>query len=48
MDICRDPHLNKEGADHWACQHCESPLNKGLIERRLIDLCTRREVGYQL
>ena len=49
VDICRDPYLNKEHSNgEWTCQHCESTLNKGLIERRLVDLCNRREVGYQL
>eukprot|EP00347_Sterkiella_histriomuscorum_P016015 403354822 len=32
----------------WFCQQCDSALNKGLIERRLVELLNRRAVGYQI
>lgn len=55
IDICRDPFINKEVGDKgsgtggdWRCQHCDNQMNKGMIERRLVDLMNRRAVGYQL
>lgn len=59
LDLCRDPMLNAESEQvvqgntvkvkgDWSCRHCKSELNKGLIERKLVDLLNRRIVGYQL
>ena len=49
LDICRDPYLNYEEENmkgDWKCRSCETPLNKGLIERRLVELVNRRVAGY--
>ena len=53
VDICRDPHLNLEDPSqnikgNWDCTQCNNPLNKGQIERRLVELLHRRIVSYQL
>jgi len=60
LDICRDPALNEEivvdenalGENtvrgNWACSVCDNELNKMNIERKLLDLVTRRLISYQL
>jgi len=59
LDICRDMLLNTERGhntdqkgghndENWKCKYCDDYLNKGHIERRLVDLLNRRIVSYQL
>lgn len=44
VDLLRDPSL----AEHdWGCPKCTQPLNKAIIENRLIDLTKKRLVAYQ-
>ena len=32
----------------WSCKNCNGMLNKGQIERRLVELLSRRVVSYQM
>jgi DNA polymerase epsilon subunit 1 len=55
LDICRDSQLNlvdsatgEISSRAWKCRQCEHDLNRGLVERRLIELMNRRVVSYQL
>ena len=39
---------SNEGEAQFTCKQCGELINKGLIERKLVDLLGRRVVGYQM
>lgn len=45
LDLCRDPELN---AKRWACEHCETEMEKSDVEKRLVALLNRRVTSYQM
>merc|ERR1711908_43076 len=47
LDICRNKMVT-EASEVWPCKQCGEPLDKDLIERRLIDILNKRVVAYQM
>ena len=43
LDICRSFE-----DDLWPCKYCDTPLHKPQIEKRLMDILTKRMVNYQM
>lgn len=47
LDICRNNMVTEE-SEVWPCKQCKEPLDKDLIERRLIEILNRRVLAYQM